>query len=285
MTARRQEPAADVTFLGVSTLLFDDGETAVLTDGFFSRPNVLQTLLGHVRPDPGRISAALARAGIDRLAAVIVLHSHYDHALDAATVATTTGADLLGSTSTRNIAIGARFPLDRFSLVVIGRPVRYGRFTFTALRARHSRHDIAPGRIDEPLTTPARMTRFRTGECYSLHVAHDDGAVLVHASANAVPGALTGHRATTVYLGIGTLGKQEDAFRDSYWRETVTAVHARHVVPIHWDDFTRSLDRPLRPLPRPLDDVPAALAWLRRRARAEDVSLTMPVLWEPAPLG
>ena len=28
-----------VTFLGVSTLLFDDGETRIMTDGFFSRPS------------------------------------------------------------------------------------------------------------------------------------------------------------------------------------------------------------------------------------------------------
>src|SRR4051794_40085522 len=66
-------------FLGVSTLLFDDGETAVLTDGFFSRPGVVRTFIGRVRPDKRRIEAALARAGIDKLAAVFVVHSHYDH--------------------------------------------------------------------------------------------------------------------------------------------------------------------------------------------------------------
>ena len=31
-----------VTFLGVTTLLFDDGETQIMTDGFFSRPSLLQ---------------------------------------------------------------------------------------------------------------------------------------------------------------------------------------------------------------------------------------------------
>jgi uncharacterized protein involved in exopolysaccharide biosynthesis len=35
-----------VTFLGVSTVLLDDGETALMTDGFFSRPGKLQTFLG-----------------------------------------------------------------------------------------------------------------------------------------------------------------------------------------------------------------------------------------------
>jgi len=31
-------PGLRVMFLGVSTLLFDDGDTAILTDGFFTRP-------------------------------------------------------------------------------------------------------------------------------------------------------------------------------------------------------------------------------------------------------
>jgi L-ascorbate metabolism protein UlaG (beta-lactamase superfamily) len=272
------------TFLGVSTVLFDDGDTAVLTDGFFSRPGVVRTLLGRVRPDRQRIDAALARAGMDRLAAVFVVHSHYDHALDAAAVARATGAEVLGSTSTRNIALGAGFPMDRFRVVEVGRPVRYGRIELTALPARHSPGDIAPGTIDSPLPTPARMTRFRTGECFSVHIRHGDRTALVHGSANSIPGALAGHRADTVYLGIGTLGRQDEEFRDRYWRETVTATCASRVVPVHWDDFTRSLDRPLRPLPRPFDDVPSALAWLRERARAENVSLVLPVLWEPTDL-
>ena len=38
-----------VTFLGVSTLLFDDGESAVMFDGYFSRPSLLDG-----RPRQGR---------------------------------------------------------------------------------------------------------------------------------------------------------------------------------------------------------------------------------------
>jgi hypothetical protein len=34
-----------VTWLGVTTLLFDDGETQILIDGFFSRPSITDILL------------------------------------------------------------------------------------------------------------------------------------------------------------------------------------------------------------------------------------------------
>ena len=40
-TGQLKENQVKVTFFGVSTLLFDDGETQILLDGFFSRPSIL----------------------------------------------------------------------------------------------------------------------------------------------------------------------------------------------------------------------------------------------------
>src|SRR6185369_2427566 len=73
-------PGLRVTFLGVSTLLFSDGENAILTDGFFSRPSKGSTLFGKLTPNRDLIARCLRRAGVMNLKAVIVLHSHFDHA-------------------------------------------------------------------------------------------------------------------------------------------------------------------------------------------------------------
>ena len=40
-----------VRFAGVSTLVFDDGETAVMTDGFFSRPRFSKVAFLKIAPD------------------------------------------------------------------------------------------------------------------------------------------------------------------------------------------------------------------------------------------
>lgn len=281
----RPVPAGSrLTWLGVSTVLVDDGETALLTDGFFSRPGPLRVLLGRVRPDEARIGAGLRAAGIDRLAAVVCVHSHYDHALDAATVARLTGARLYGSASTAAIARGHGLPADRFTELVAGEALDVGRFTLTALAAAHTAGDLAPGRIDAPVPLSARARRYRTGDCFSLHVRHGERAAVVHASTGVVPGALAGHRADVVLLGIALLSRRDEAFRERYWRETVVATGARRVVPVHWDDFTRPLDRRLRPIPRPFDDVPAAMRWLRDRADADGVEYRLPVLGRPSPL-
>ncbi len=74
-------------FLGTATIVLDDGETSIMTDGFFSRPGKWQLLTGKIGPDAARIDHALSRANVSRLAAVLVAHSHYDHAMDSAAVA------------------------------------------------------------------------------------------------------------------------------------------------------------------------------------------------------
>lgn len=265
-------------FLGVSTILLDDGQTAILTDGFFTRPGLVRVLAGRLRPDRARVGAALERFGIRRLDAVFVVHSHYDHALDSALVAELTGARLIGSASTRNIARGQGFRDDRFDIVATGEPFDIGSFRLTALASDHSPGDLAPGTIGRPLPPASRARQYKTGECYSLHVRHGERELLVQASANVRSGELKGFAAETVYLGIGTLGKQDHAFRARYWDALVTGTGARRVVPVHWDDFTVPLRRPLRPLPRFADDFTASMEFLTRRAAADGVSLALPVL-------
>ena len=87
-------------------------------------------------------------------------------------------------------------------------------------------------------------------------VAHASGrTALVQGSAGFVPARSTEPEADVVYLGVGQLGIQSEDYIRTYWAETVTAVGARRVVLIHWDDFFRGLDQPLRALPFMGDDL------------------------------
>lgn len=270
-----------VRFMGVSTLLFEDGEAAILIDGFLSRPGLARLLFGKVAPDEPRIEAALQRAGIDRLAAVIAVHSHYDHVLDAPAVAQRTGAVLIGSESTANVGRGWGLAEDRLRAVEDEETLRFGRFTVTLLRSRHAPVASADGGvIAAPLVPPARATAYKEGGSYSVLVEHDGRRrLLVQGSAGFVEGALQGRPAEVVFLGIGAAGKQGEAYLDAYWREVVAATGARRVIPIHWDDFTRPLEVPLLPMPRLIDDFDASMGFLIERGRASGVDLRLPPVW------
>lgn len=167
-------------FLGVSTVLVEDGTTALLTDGFFSRPGKLQVLAGRIGPDLDVIDRCLRRAEVGSLAAVICAHSHYDHAMDAPVVAERTGAMLLGSQSTANVGRGHGLPEERIRVVVPGEPMSFGTFTVTLIESEHSPHAHFEGTIDRPFSAPARAGSWAMGECYSIRVSaparHDPGA-------------------------------------------------------------------------------------------------------------
>lgn len=94
-TARSDAPLS-VTWMGVATLLVDDGSSALMTDGYFSRPGLARVAAGKVSPSAERVDGCLARANVSRLTAVIPVHTHIDHAMDSALVADRTGAQLVG---------------------------------------------------------------------------------------------------------------------------------------------------------------------------------------------
>jgi L-ascorbate metabolism protein UlaG (beta-lactamase superfamily) len=269
-----------VTFLGVASLLFADGECAVLTDGFFSRPSIFNVAFRTVAPDVRRIDEALAKAGIDRLEAVMPLHTHFDHALDSAVVAARTGALLLGGESAVNIGRGGGLPQDRIHQVEHGDRVTCGNYSLTFVLSAHCPPDRYPGRVTEPLTPPAKVDAYKCGEAWSIVIAHASGrTALVQGSAGYVSGSLDQYTADVAYLGVGQLGLLDDDYVTAYWTSTVRAVGARRVVLIHWDDFFRPLDRPLRAIAYAGDDLDETMRRINVLAAEDGVSVHFPTVW------
>lgn len=288
----RLAPPADpadpltATWLGTTALLIRDGERAILIDPFFTRPPGLLNLVlnREIAPDPLQIRRWLDRLGVQRLDAVLVSHSHYDHAMDAGEVARMTGAVLMGSQSTAQIGRGAGLPETQIRVVTPGVPLTAGPFTVRFVESVHAgATGGAPvGDITAPLVPPARYLDYRLGGTYSLHVAHPRGSLLHHGSAGYRAGALQGLEAGVVFLGIALrpeLGPYLDA--------VVHAVGAQRVIPTHWDDFTRSLDVPLRPFPLGLrmDDFFAEMATRHARLRVQTLTLGQPMSLFPDPAG
>lgn len=266
-----------VTWAGVTTLLIDDGTSAVLTDGFFSRPSLLRVGAGRIAPSAPRIDGCLARLGVRRLDAVLPVHTHFDHAMDSAMVAERTGAALVGGESVMHLGH------HRTLVATPGTPERLGAFDITLIVGNHCPPDRFPGPITAPVRPPVRASAYRCGEAWSTVVHHrpSDRRLLIVGSAGFVPGALAGQRAEVVYLGIGQLGLQPERYLVDYWAETVRTVGARRVVLIHWDDFFRPLDRPLRALPYAGDDLDVSMRVLAGLAEQDGVGLHLPTLWQP----
>ena len=275
------EAGVTAVFLGVSTVLISDGQTHLMTDGFFSRPPLVQVLAGEIGPDGARIADGLRRAGVERLDAVIAVHSHYDHAMDSPEVAKRVGAVLVGSKSTANIAKGWGLPLSQTVVADTGVPLIFGDFVVTLVKSRHLPHGFAEGVIEAPLVPPARALDYLQGESYVVHIEHPSGSLAIVGSAGFVEGALTPFRSDVVLLGVGGLSSMSDDYRRIYLEETVGRLQAKRVFPVHFDDFTRPLSEGLVCTPRVMDDFDATMEELGAAAQERGFSLAMLPFAEP----
>jgi L-ascorbate metabolism protein UlaG (beta-lactamase superfamily) len=245
--------AVTVRYSGTATLLFSDGKTQWMTDGWFTRPGPLQTVLGEIEPDMDAISFGLAAMEVDELAAVIPLHSHYDHAMDAPEVARRTGATVMGSTATANIARGWELPEEQIKVVSDGEAVALGDFTVRFIESKHFQFPdpemvavmLTDSEIPGPLVPPVSAFDYKLGKAYMLHVTHPRGSFLVVGSAGFVPGQLAALDVDVVFLGTGGIGSQTAEYREQYWAETVGQVAPERIIPIHWDSLTGPLDGPM----------------------------------------
>lgn len=271
-----------VAWGGVTTLHIDDGSSAIMTDGFFSRPGLLTVATRKLAPSHERIHAGLSQLGGSQLDGVVPVHTHYDHAMDSAVVAGLTGARLIGGASAAQIGRGQG--LDDVRTVASGEPVTAGNYDIILIDGDHCPPDRFPGVITAPLVPPVKASAYRCGEAWSMLVHHRPTGrrLLVVGSAGFLPGALSGQRAEVAYLGVGQLGLQPQTYLTEYWTQTVRTVGARRVVLIHWDDFFRPLDEPLRALPYAADDLDVSMRILSRLAIDDGVELHLPVLWRRA---
>ena len=279
--AAEPDSPLSATWMGVATLLVDDGSSALMTDGYFSRPNLARVAAGKVSPSPARVDGCLARAEVSRLEAVIPVHTHIDHVMDSALVADRTGARLVGGESAANVGRGYGLPDDRIVVASSGEPIQLGAYDVTLIESHHCPPDRFPGVIGEPLVPPVRVSAYRCGEAWSTLVHHRPSGrrLLIQGSAGFVKGALADQRADAVYLSVGQLGLHPRSYLVDYWTETVLAVGARRVSLIHWDDFFRPLSKPLRALPYAADDLDVSIRILDELAARDGIALHMPTVW------
>lgn len=276
------------TWFGISTVLFDDGETQLLIDGAFTRASPFQLgLLQTLKSDVATINYVLSTFHMDRLAAIVPAHSHFDHAMDVGHIANRTSAVILGSESTANIARGESVPVDQYQILADGEVRQFGAFTIKLIASVHApigfnNMEFFPGIIEEPLTQPARVSAWKTGVAWAILVGHPRGTTLIQASGGYVNGKLANETADVVMLGIAGLAGLGYEYTETFWDETVTASNASRVIAVHHDDFTEPFGV-VKLMPIMLDNVVKAAGWIDTIIEQNDSAITieLPPFAEP----
>ncbi len=277
-----------MTWLGVGTLLFDDGDTQILIDGFVSRPSLGDIVFRRpVSNDIPLINQVMLDYEMERIAAIIPVHSHFDHAMDIGAIANRSSASIMGTESTANIARGSGVPEDQVLVAEAGMEYTFGEFRVTLLRSLHAPtgwRGATPlaGTINEPLELPAPVQEWREGGSFSIVIAHPQGTALVHGSAGFSARELEQLQADVVVMSVAQLKSLGRNYAERYWQTLVTSTGAHRVLPIHFDDLTAPFGE-IRLPPRIVDNFPEAARWLAefRQTWDQDVNIIMPAFGEP----
>lgn len=274
------------SYLGTTSLLLSDGHSHVMIDGFFTRPsNKLQLFFGKLKSDRALIRQSLDRLGIQKLDAVLVFHSHYDHVMDSPEVARQTGALLVGSPSTAMVGRGDGLPESQIHVVKPGEVMKFGDFTIHFILSKHIRLPWIlekrglTGTIEHPVTQPASLFDYKEGGTYAILVEHPRGSCMLHSGA-VNDHELDGYQADTVFICTPGLDQMKPKARQHLFKEVLEKPKAQRIVPVHWDDFTQPLNRPLQPLASLASDFDTCVNLLQEQATQMDADFEFFPAWE-----
>ncbi|MFZ2630694.1 MAG: MBL fold metallo-hydrolase [Desulfosalsimonadaceae bacterium] len=248
---KQTAPADDsvrVTWMGTAGLYVSDGDTGIYIDPFVSRYGLLKVGLGvALKPQNSLIDEWITLTHGQNAAAILVSHSHYDHVMDVPRFALKTGAMIVGSKTTANVALGAGIPKEQIKTITGRDTVSIGKFEITFIQSIHSPALFGkipwPGTLEYPLPQPAPASAYREGGVYAILVKHPKGTFLHYGSPGVKPGIFEGIAADVVFLSIG--GRKDTG---SLIDHVLTPLHPETVIPIHFDDLFGPVDKEIKPL-------------------------------------
>ncbi len=237
-----------LTYLGNAGWQIEDGQTVVIVDPFLSQfryarmehPNTSDDDSDDIlTPDEAQIDAHISRADY-----VVVTHSHTDHMLDVPAVAKRTGAVVIGSEGSANIARAAGVPEKQLIIVKGGDDLDFGRFSLrvipslhSQLLAKHYNNSEFAGPVLPGLKGPLHESAYHEGGTFAYLLRLSGHRILIMGSMNYIEREMQGLSPDIAQVGSGASRKEVY----DYSKRLMRALGNPPIVfPTHWDSYANA---------------------------------------------
>jgi L-ascorbate metabolism protein UlaG (beta-lactamase superfamily) len=234
-------PGLELTWIGTAGFRLAYQGTVVWIDPYVTRLS-LRDLLGRRAVPP---SASAVAAWIDRADAVLVGHTHFDHALDVPAIAKRFGCKVYGSKSLAQLMRIHGLPAQAV-VVEPHRDHEVGPFRFRFVPSLHSRlvlglrvpyaGELTCEHLDELIPQ-----RYRCGQVWGICIEVAGLRIYHQGSADLIEDEIR-DRGVDLFL-CGISGRR---FTPRYVERIVRALAPARIIPTHYDDFFRPLAAPPR---------------------------------------
>jgi L-ascorbate metabolism protein UlaG (beta-lactamase superfamily) len=265
-----------LSYLGTAGWQITNGKTIILIDPYLTRvksrspnddvspddPRPLATRDSVVESDAAVIDAHIQKADF-----IFLTHTHTDHSLDMPYIAHKTGALVIGTESTANVARAYAVPERQIRVVKGGDQLDFEGFSVRVIRSVHGIFSKpAVGQVPAPppvvpagLKAPVRLGDHAEGGTLAYLIEIEHHRILLFGSMNYIEGELTDLRPDVAVIGAMPERNNIENYTPRIMR---VLGNPTVVIPTHWDRFnvpySVSQEPAVRRLQSFIDEVKAA---------------------------
>ncbi|MBA4790699.1 MAG: MBL fold metallo-hydrolase [Rhizobiales bacterium] len=278
------------THLGAAGWSITDGKTVILMDPYLSRvrfqgrrfgPADATTVPGDTRPlikmtDPPQYDTQTIDTHVPKADYILVTHTHFNHCMDVPYIARKTGAKIIGSESTINVALNGEVPEDQLYAVKGGEDYAFPELSLKVIPSLHSALSCKLYRdfgTVQNINRPLCLDEYVEGGTFGYLLRFAGREILLFGSMNYIEREVEGLRPDAAFIASSSPRLEIHAYTERLMR---ALGNPRIVVATHWDDqglpFGAAQERALAGTKSFIDEV---------KAVAPDTRVVVPLHFEP----
>jgi L-ascorbate metabolism protein UlaG (beta-lactamase superfamily) len=225
----------EIRWLGTAGIELRQDDQVLVVDPYLTRFPVWRTWVGRVRPNRELVSEKIRRCDH-----VLVTHAHWDHIMDVPDIVRNTGAAAFGSTNSCRLLAACGVPLEKIQEIAAGDELVLDGFRIEVLPSKHMKvPSFGPRPLAADLNLPLKARDYCMDSQFSFRITVGGWRLLTS------PGVRPEDAVPADVLFV--IPKHDREF----YASLLERVQPKVVIPYHWDDFFRSVNKPLRPFWQP----------------------------------